>query len=391
MESRNKKLSIGYVERNLKMKKLSLAIIVIFSAMLICGQAYAEMTLKGNVEINIDYDTSSNNVTTLNTETGVPDDTTTIDTDEKKYDMNGRIKITPNGKTQTGNFFFEAQVDILANLDSTVGLEDVWGKIGTDTFDIQIGRFEGIALFDIPEDINIVDAPDAPKRYEADAVRGRLDNPGQLAIHMIPNHMFNIELGTAYGTLETDVDETPQNDTDLDAIHSENLIGLRPVVLFIFGPIEAAMGMDYQSTSAQDDDAKYESNLLGFGGKIKATFGPASFSIEYAGKTEGGTDFRGRNIKDTDTHSLGGVALVTLGPGTLDGGVFHTTSKVDDSDNTQTHNQWYLSYTHPLLVDNVSIRYALSGATADDDLDSDEEGNLDSNALGVRVQLKYDF
>ena len=319
------------------------------------------------------------------------DNTITIGADEKKYDMNGRIKITPNGKTQTGNFFFEAQADIMAYLDSTVGLEDVWGKIGTDTFDIQIGRFEGIALFDIPEDINIVDAPDAPKRYEADAVRGRLDNPGQLAIHMIPNHMFNIELGTAYGTLETDVDETPQNDTDLDAIHSENLIGLRPVVLFIFGPIEAAMGMDYQSTSAQDDDAKYESNLLGFGGKIKATFGPASFSIEYAGKTEGGTDFRGRNIKDTDTHSLGGVALVTLGPGTLDGGVFHTTSKVDDSDNTQTHNQWYLSYTHPLLVDNVSIRYALSGATADDDLDSDEEGNLDSNALGVRVQLKYDF
>jgi len=373
------------------MKKLSLAITIMFTAMLVCTHGYAEVTLKGNVEFNIDYNTTSNNVTTLNQVTDAPDDTTISDTDKKIYDMNGRIKLTPNGKTQTGNFFFEAQADVLADLDATVGIEDVWGKIGTDTFDIQIGRFEGVALFDIPEDTDIVDAPDAPKRYEADAVRGRIDKPGQLAVHIIPNDMINVELGTAYGTLETEVDETPEDDADEDATHAENLIGLRPVVLFTFGPLEAAVGMDYQSTSAQDDNAKYESNLLGFGGRIKATLGPASFSLEYARKTEDGTDFRGYDLDDITTNSMGGVGSVTLGPGLLDGGIFYTTSKVDDSDNTQTHRQYYISYAHPLLVDNVTIKYTLSSATADDDLDSDEKGNLDSSALGFRVRLSYDF
>lgn len=364
------------------MKKLSLKLVILITTAIFCTTALSQeddtgFSIKGNLEFNTDYDTTS-------------DDTTT-GSDNTIFDQNGRIKITPNGKTRTGNFFFEAQADIMANLDATVSLDDVWGKIGTDTFDIQIGRFEGIALFDKPEDTKIVDAPNAPKRYEADAVRGRLDKPGQLAIHIIPNDMINVELGAAYGTLGTEVDETLEDDAAAKATHPENLIGLRPVVLFTLGPIEAAMGMDYQSTSAQDDDAEYDSNLLGFGGRVKATFGPASFSIEYASKTEGGTDFSGQDLDDVTTNSMGGVCLVTLGPGTLGGGVFYTTSEVDGSDNTQTHTQYYVSYGHPLLVDNVTIKYALGGAIADDDLDSDEEGNLDSSTLGFRVRLVYDF
>jgi hypothetical protein len=364
------------------MKKLSLILVILFITVIFCTTTMAQeddtgFSIKGNLEFNTDYDTTS-------------DDTTT-GSDNTIFDQNGRIKVTPHGKTQTGNLYFEAQADIMANLDATVGLDDVWGKIGTDTFDIQIGRFEGIGLFDKPEDTKIVDAPNAPERYEANAIRGRLDKPGQFAIHIIPNDTINVELGAAYGTLETEVDETPEDETDEDATHSENLIGLRPVVLLTFGAIETAVGMDYQSTSAQDDDAEYDSNLLGFGGRVKATFGPASFSIEYASKTEGGTDFSGQDLDDVTTNSMGGVALVTLGPGMLGGGVFYTTSEIDGSDNTQTHTQYYVSYGHPLLVDNVTIKYALGGATADDDLDSNEEGNLDSSALGFRVRLVYDF
>jgi len=92
--------------------------------------------------------------------------------------MDDRIKVTPHGKTVTVNFFFEAQADITANVDSTVSPDDVWGKIGTSIFDIQIGRFEGISLFDKGEDVKVVDAPGAPERYEANAVCGRLDKPG---------------------------------------------------------------------------------------------------------------------------------------------------------------------------------------------------------------------
>jgi len=49
-----------------------------------------------------------------------------------------------------------------------------------------------------------------------------------------------------------DVDETPDDDTDENRTHTENLIGVRPVVAFTFGPMEAAIGMDYQSTLAQN-------------------------------------------------------------------------------------------------------------------------------------------
>jgi hypothetical protein len=361
------------------MKKLSLAVAILLASTLFYANALAleddtGFSIKGNLEINTDYDTTT-------------DSSGTSDVDETKYDMGGRIKVTPHGKTVTGNFFFEAQADIMANVDSTVSLDDVWGKIGTGTFDIQIGRFEGISLFDKPEDTKVIDAPGAPARYEANAVRGRLDKPGQIAIHIIPSDAINIEVGTAYGTLVTeDVDETPTDDTDENVTYNENLIGIRPVVAFTFGPMEAAIGMDYQSTSAQDSDAEYDSNLLGFGGKIKATFGPATFGIQYTSKTEGRTNSTGTELDDTTTNSLGGVASMTLGPGTLGGGVFYTTSEVDGSNNTQTHTQYYVSYGHPLLVDNVTIKYALGGATADDDDDT-----LDSSALGFRVRLVYDF
>ena len=309
------------------MKELSLTVAILLVSMLFCTNALAQkddtgFSIKGNLEINTDYDI-------------VSDSSGDSDVDENKYDMGGRIKVTPHGKTVTDNFFFEAQADIMANVDSTVSLDDVWGKIGTSTFDIQIGRFEGISLFDKGEDVKMVDAPGAPGRYETNAVRGRLDKPGQIAVHIIPNDVINIEVGTAYGTLVTE---------DGDETVTENLIGVRPVVAFTFGPMEAAIGMDYQFTSAQNDDAEYDSNLLGFCGKIKATFGPATFGIQYASKTEGKTLADGTENNDVTTNSMGGYTTVVLGTSTLGGGVFYTTSEVDGSNNTLTHTQYHIIF-----------------------------------------------
>lgn len=135
---------------------------------------------------------------------------------------------------------------------------------------------------------------------------------------------------------------------------------------------------------AQNDDAENDSNLLGFGGKIKATFGPATFGIQYASKTEGKTLADGTEDDDITMNSMGGYTTLALGTSTLGGGVFYTTSEVDGSNNTLTHTQYHISYAHPLMVENVTIKYAIGGATAIDD-------TLYSSALSFRVRLVYDF
>lgn len=350
-----------------KMKKGLLftthAMICIFMLFLICTPVQADVSLSGDLEIDTSYTANS----------------TDPDTDETVYDSSGRIKVIPAARTESGNLYFEAIAQILAKTDGTAGTDDVYGKVGTSVFDVQIGRWEAWNLYDESNDMLIVDAPTGAARYKANYARGRIDSAGQIALHVLPSDAFGLEVGFVYG--QDDENLGYGADTDV------NLVGVRPVILTKFGPAEFSAGLEMVTITPQDDSLEADISKLGFGARIKATFGIATLGINYASGTEGGTDTAGNDLDDQTTNSIGGFCDLALGTGVLTIGGSLTTKEDDGDDYTQEHNQYYVAYALPLPIDGATIKFAVSSASAS----NDDPAIEDSDASAFKVRLNYNF
>jgi hypothetical protein len=340
------------------MKSLSIigvAVSTIFTLVLFCAPIQAEIIFNGDLEVDTSYVTTSQDPST----------------DTTLYDMGGRIKIAPSVRKEADKLFMEAKTDVLCKLDGTVAIDDAWGKIGTSAYDVQVGRFEGWGLFDKGVDIIIVDAPGGPGRYEANYARGRTGGPGQLALHVSPTDVFGFEAGIVYG-----------NEGD------DNVIGLRPVVSVTAGPVQFAAGVDMLNATPKDSDADNETSKLGYGAKVKATFGIATFGINYASGTVDGKDATGADLDEETTNSMGGYCDLGIGKGTFSLGAFYTTWEQKDNDYGKEQMQYHASYSHPLPIDGAAIKFGISHANATQE---SATGDIDSDAMGFKVRLNYAF
>lgn len=330
----------------------------IFATALFCSPVQAEIGLSGDLEIDTSYTTTS----------------TDPSTDTTQYDSSGRIKVVPSARTEVGNLYMEAVAQILAKTDNTDGngvqVDDVYGKIGTSAFDIQIGRYEGWNLYDESNDMLIVDAPTGAARYKANYSRGRMDGAGQLALHAFASDAFGFEGGFIYGQEGSD-----------------NLFGVRPVFDVRAGNFEFLAGVDYLSFTPQDDSVLSETTKIGYGARVKAVFGIATFDINYASGTVEETDTAGVDQPDETTNSLGGYCDLALGKGVLTMGGSFTTWEEDNNTYEQEHTQYYVAYAHPLPIDGAAIKFAISQASAS----NDDPAIEDSDALGFKVRLNYNF
>ncbi len=322
---------------------------------LFCSSGYAEINLTGDLEIDTSYKTTSEDP----------------DTDMSEYDLDGRIKIVPTVRKEAGRLYFEAKAEILAKTDGGMATDDVWGKIGTSGFDVQIGRFEAWSLFDKTNDMLIVEAPGGAVMYEANYARGRMDSVGQLALHAFSGDIFGFEAGLVYG-----------NDGD------DNVYGLRPVINTKFGNVEIVAGVDLLNITPKDANAESETTKLGYGAKVKAVFGMATLGINYASGTEGGKDAGGLDIEDATTNSLGAYCDLALGKGVLSLATFLTDWEQDNNDFQKDHIQYFIAYAHPLPIDGATIKFAVSQATATQETAT---GDVDSDALAFKVRLNYNF
>lgn len=339
--------------------------IALLATLLFCFPVQAEITLNGDLEIDISHTSTDDDDTDRSN--GVADE----DKQETIYDSSGRIKVVPSVRKEIGNLYMEAKAEILAKTDGDVATDDVWGKIGTSTFDFQIGRFEGWDLFNKSNDMLIVEAPNGPSRYEANYARGRFDAPGQIAVHILPNDIVGIEVGAGYG-----------QDGD------QNKMGLRPVVNVKFSNFEVLGGLDYLKTTEQDDDLADETSQLGYGARAKAVFGIATFNINYAHGETGGKDAAGNDLSDETTNSYGAYCDLGLGKGVLTLAGFYTTWEEEDNDYDKNHAQYFAAYAHPLPIDGATIKFAVSYATATEETAG---GDINSDALGFKVRLNYNF
>ncbi len=350
------------MKKGLMFSRVLASIIMLF---LLCTTVQADVSLSGDLEIDTSYTTQSTD--------------SDPNLDETIYDSGGRIKVIPAARTEAGNLYMEAIAQILVKTDGTAATDDAYGKIGTSKFDFQIGRWEAWNLYDESNDMLIVDAPTGAARYKAANARGRIDRAGQLALHVLPNDAFGLEVGFVYGQDSQDLGYGA--DTDV------NVLGVRPVILTKFGPVEFSAGADMMNITPQDDSLEADISKLGFGARVKATFGIATLGINFASGTEGGTDTAGDDLDDQTTNSVGGYCDLALGKGVLTLGGSFTSLEKDSDDYTQEHNQYYVAYAHPLPVDGAAIKFAVSQASASNDDPTIE----DSDALAFKVRLYYAF
>lgn len=369
-------------------------VVSVFALVLFCSSVQADISLSGDLEIDTSYTTKS-----------TEDVVTTTGSDETEYDLGGRIKVVPAARKEAGNLFFEAKAEILAKTDNTDGngvqVDDAWGKIGTSSFDVQIGRFEAWNLYDKSNDMLILEAPNGTARYEANYARGRMDGVGQLALHVTPSDAFGFELGLVYGqetadldiTTATDDPSTPTVDESADpGAVDANVVGVRPVINTKFGPVEFAVGADLLTISKQDDDGDGDISKVGFGARVKVVLGMATLGLNYASGTEEKTNFNTFTNATVDqpdetTNSMGGYLDLALGEGVFTLAGLLTNWEQDNNAFEKEHAQYYIAYAHPLPIDGAAVKFAVSQSSASDD----NPLVPDSDALGFKVRLYYSF
>jgi hypothetical protein len=338
---------------------------------LIGTTVHADINLNGKLRVDTSYTTDSQ------------ENPGGSSTDNTIYDQTGRFKLIPSIRTEAGNLFIEAKAEMLAKQDSEMVIDDAWGKIGTSSFDVQIGRFEGWNLFPKSNDILICEAPGGPGRYEANYARGRIDSAGQFALHAFAGDAFGMELGLVYGQ----DDAYDVGSSSLDA----NLLGVRPVISAKFGNVEFAAGADMLSATPQNDSPgvsdDHEQTKIGFGAKAKAVVGIATMGINYASGTVENT-VATADLPDETTNTLGAYCDLAVGDGVLSLAGFMTNWESDDiAEYDQEHLQYFIAYAHPLPFDGAVLHFAVSQASASDD----DPTVGDSDSLGFKVRLDYDF
>ena len=365
------------------MKRLSLVAVVAFAVLLsfprVCPPALAELTLNADLEIDTSYlSTDDDDTDRGNTDSTADQQTTT-------YDLAGRIRVVPGIRKESGRLFMEAKAEILAQLDGDVTVDDAWGKIGTSLVDFQIGRWEAWDLFYKSNDMLIIDAPNGPTRYETNFARGRFGAPGQAAIHVFPAEALGFEVGAVYGNELDDDDDDDDNDAN-------NKIGVRPVIDVKLGNFNLFGGVEYvQTTSTIDDDSiesLKEATQFGYGGRLQAVFGIATLNLQYAHGIEGGKDDVGVELADETTDSCGALLDLGVRSDVLTLGSFFTTWEQDNNNYEKDHCQYYAAYAHPLPIDGATIKFAVAYATSTEETAGED---IDSDALGFKMRLNYDF
>lgn len=363
------------------MKRLSLVAVVAFAVLLqffgYSPPALAEVTLNADLEIDTNYITTNDDDSDRSNAVSNEDQETT------DYDMSGRIRVVPSIRKEAGKLFMEAKAEILANLDGDVTVDDAWGKIGTSMVDFQIGRFEAWDLFYKSNDMLIVDAPNAPTRYETNYARGRYGAPGQFAIHFFPTEAFGLEVAAVYGK------ELDDDDDDVEDYN--NKIGVRPAIDVKLGNFNLFGGVEYVKAEGTIDDSidsQKESDQFGYGGRLQAVFGIMTLNLQYAHGIVGGKDDLGVDLEDETTDSYGAVCDLGLGSGALTLGAFFTTWEQDNNNYQKDHSQYYAAYAHPLPIEGTTIKFAASYATSTEETAGPD---IESDALGFEMRLNYDF
>jgi hypothetical protein len=181
------------------------------------------------------------------------------------------LRLTPT--YSRGDWFVQAQAELVANKDQTQGqpsigdTDDLWIRVGKwQAYDLTVGRFEAFEVYHLGMglDINTDERKGAysqsstpPALYGASFLYYRPDGPGNLALHVFPSKQWRIEvLGQA------------------GAFGIFNAIGSRTAVVFDAGWLKLKAGGEYQVATDPQEGSKTKQVNRGFAGSAQFVIDP---------------------------------------------------------------------------------------------------------------------
>jgi hypothetical protein len=193
----------------------------------------------------------------------------------REYLQQGRILLRVTPTYSAGDFFVQAQAEIVANKDQSqtqpqpgiVDADDVWVRIGEwRKWDLMFGRFEAWEIYNrgmgldlnTQERLGAFDANSSPPDiYGATYLFDRPGRSGNVAFHLYPLRYLRFELLGQYGGLG------PYNE-----------IGGRPAAIYDIGWLKLKAAVEYQSLTARDERDQSEQRNFGFAGSAQFVFVP---------------------------------------------------------------------------------------------------------------------
>lgn len=258
---------------------------------------------------------------------------------------------------------------------------DAYVKIGTKTWDFQIGRFlawevyyrgQGIELYTAEE----AGALAAPTLYLLDYTRGLMNEQGQAALHWFPfaDQLISFELAGVYGQSS-----------------SNNYFGGRPAVDVKWNGLELIAGAELLRQAPQTAADKLNVTSRGYAARLQYSLPMVILGVDAA---QTSIDFTGSDeLVDTsktyDKTSFGGFVDVDFWKNSIGLG-YHHTSQVNRRGEHFTNNQAFVSYLVRLPIEGLSVKAVYGYARAhleDIDANSQWENYLNS----FRLRLLYEF
>jgi hypothetical protein len=339
-----------------------------------------------------------------------------------KLFMQGRYDLRVTPTYSNGNWFVQAQAEIIANLDQlnaqpiVADTDDMWVRAGSwKTWDLTVGRFEAFSVYHLGMGLDLntderIGAYDGthgpllvPQAYMASYLLYRPVGPGNVALHLYPGGMFpgssflsallrpaRIELLAQWGN---------------DNILNQNYIGGRPALIYDLGYFKFRVAGEYQWRFAQDPAPSQhnESKNRGVAGSVQIVLAPwIEFGPNFGRAVTDVWTPTSPNFPDEDRGlsgdivSYGGFVNARLLPDMLVGGGYnyasftnlHTnlsTGENDKSSNAQyfvalqylVHHQLFVKVVGGYAKTHFDFRISPGMIPYDDDM------------FSVRVRLMY--
>jgi hypothetical protein len=349
----------------MKLRVLAVLCVALLVAPAAFAQVSATMGIKGDVETNTDFtiadDGSDNSLSWSN---------------------NGRTHIAFTGRVEgDGGWFGAAKGDAMIDVGGSTNVDDAYLEFGTESYSIQIGRYEAKSAFGKGQDTFIVEAPGAPGRYEGKTFRGRLDGTNLISLNA-GNFQLTAVIGsdTASGTMVAD------DGTTADVDFGTNVYAVRPGFTMSSDAFTLNVTAEFGTYMPQNSDNNdYTMNKMG--GAANAEFGVGGStlgaSVAYAMVT--GTEMDNTDMADDSTLSTFLYYTMPVGDNSLGLAGGYTMESVDVDDGDSTMFETFISYNQQLPVEGLWIKYAASFASASFDVGDD------TSAFGGRVRFNYDF
>jgi hypothetical protein len=351
---------------------------VLCAALLVAPAAFAQvsatMGIAGDVETNTDFTISDDG-----------------SDNSLSWSNNGRTHIAFTGRVEgDGGWFGAAKGDAMIDVGGTTGVDDAYVEFGTESFSIQIGRYEAKSAFGKGQDTFIVGAPGAPGRYEGKDFRGRLDGTNLIALNA-----GNFQLVAVIGSDSVDyvadsysITDTAGTAHDLVVTSSfgTNVYAVRPGFTMSSDAFTLNVTAEFGTYMPQNtDNNDYALNKMGAAANAEFGVGGSTLGASIAYRMITGTEMDNTDMADDSTLSTFLYYTMPVGDNSLGLAGGYTMESVDVTDGDSTMFETYISYNQQLPVEGLWLKYAASFASASFDVGDDTTG------FGARVRVNYDF